>query len=178
MGFAMGLVLVWEDLNGEDPTQWGQGELLLLGDLGMTHQDDDSHSSMSMWINTEGEGPWPFEFKGTMHMTFGGSWLESQGKGYIIRGKGYTTWYDGSFDNHQTGEITEYHVEPMRDYLGDMNVDGLVTYDDVPAFMNQLFGQDHDESRHILADLNEDDMITLADAVIFLDILFRNGGDG
>lgn len=176
IGFAMGIVMVWEDLNGSDPSVWGQGELLLLGDLGMTHQEDHSHSSMSLWIDTTGDGPWPFEFLGTMTMTFGGTWKETCGDGYIIKGNGHATWVEGSFDNHSTGVLESYEIYPMRDHLGDMNVDGEVNYDDVPAFLKQLWGEDHDPSRHILADMNEDDMITLADAAIFLDILFRNEG--
>lgn len=178
MGFAMGLVLVWRDVNGSDPSEWGKGELLLLGDLGMTHQEDDSHSSMSFWIDTTGDGPWPFEFLGTMHLAWGGSWLEEYGPGYIIKGSGYTTWVEGGFDNHQTGVIERYQIEPMAMHLGDMNLNGLITYDDVPAFMRVLFGEDHDESRHILADMNRDEVLDLHDALIFLDILLRNGGDG
>ena len=61
-------------------------------------------------------------------------------------------------------------------YLGDMNLDGEANYGDVPAFFDQFFGRDDDDTRHLLADMDEDGIVGYKDANIFLNLIFWNEG--
>lgn len=171
MGFSMGVLMVWRDNNGHDPTGWGTGESLLQSMIGMNHQEDDGHSGITFRTTFNDKAPYTFEFVGSTTESYAGSWIAEFGKGYMLRGWGTAIWYDRDPSWHQYGSIEQFEVEPLIDHLGDVNMDCSFDFRDVPAFLLQLSGQDHDETRHILADMNEDGWVDMLDAGIFLDAL-------
>jgi hypothetical protein len=175
MGFSMGLVGVWADINGSEHGQWGRGAVLLRSGIGMNHQENDGHSGLSFWMDMRGDGPWPMRFLGSTGMdeAWSGSWLGSYGPGWIYSGKGEINWYRRSLDWDLTGRFSQFRIEPITFRLGDMNLDRGVNYADVPAFIKVLRGDDHDHTRHRLADFNEDDFVDYDDLLLFIQRLLR-----
>jgi hypothetical protein len=171
-GFSMGVLVIWSDVDGSETGRWSQGELLLMSMLGMNHQENDGHSALSMWVDFNGKTPYSIEFVGSTTESWAGRWFNEYGPGYLIRGYGTAVWYEQDPAYHQYGMLDNFEVEPLIWHLGDVNLDCARNYDDVPAFMAQLFGHDHDMTRHVLADMDEDGTVTMQDAMIFLDTLF------
>jgi hypothetical protein len=173
LGYSMGVLVIWTDLDGHGTDRWSQGELLLMSMIGMNHQENEGHSGLSMWTNFDGmKTPYEIEFVGSCLETSAGRWLEEFGPGYVFRGSGQAVWYERDPSWHQYGMIHNFQVEPLIWHLGDVNLDCALNFDDVMPFLANLFHEDHDPTRHLLADIDEDGDVDMQDASMFLNMLF------
>lgn len=168
MGLSMGLLVVWKDTDGSEMGEWGTGELLLLSEIGMNEQDDGGHSAVSFWMDYSGVDDFPFELLGSATHTYGGSWFEQYGPGWILEGTGVASWFYKAIDWDMSGRLDSFGVKPISMNTGDMNLDGITNYGDVDEFFAMFFGKDHDETRFLLADMDLDGEITMDDAMLFL----------
>lgn len=168
MGFSMGLLGIFCDTNGDDPSDWGTGELLLMASFRMNEQQDGGHSALSFWVDYSGEAPWANKMLGSAIMNYDGPWVDLYGPGYIVEASGATTLLDGNFDWYQFGVFDRFHVEPITFNKGDMNLDWEVDLEDLAPFLDVFIGFDHDETRWLLADMNEDGDVDHVDLRLFV----------
>jgi hypothetical protein len=173
MGFAMGIIYVFEDTNGDDPTMWGRGRVLLQTGVGMNHQEDDGHSGLSWWTEMHSGMPYKTMFIGSSgEVPAGiGTWPGMYGPGWIFRGEGRTNWYFLNFDWDQTGRFDRFVIEPISFNHGDMDLDEGVNMGDVRPFIDVLSGDDHDNTRMMLADFDDDGDVDYTDLLMFIEKL-------
>lgn len=179
IGYSMGILLVWEDTNGFDPSDWGTGRFLLRTMIGMNLQQDDGHSGLSWWTEMVGDLPWRSRFIGSAVMDSVGPWAEEYGPGWIIEGRGLTTSMDDvggrRLDLYTDGWIHEVRFQSISQRHGDMNLNGGVDFGDIMGFMMVYIGGDEDETRVMLGDYTEDGFVGNDDFWLFMDALFRGG---
>lgn len=169
MGYSMGIVMVRQDLNGNDIQGWGSGPLLLLGTIGMNHQEGGTeHAGMGFWLDFNTPRP-AFKMRGVLESVYAGAWM-NVAPSWVIDADGYVHEYVLTFDWDQYGALHRFRLTPITDHLGDMNISGRITQLDLPIFFDVWSGRDHDPQKFILADLDEDNDVDFAD---FLELLRR-----
>ena len=171
MGFSMGILGIFCDTNGDDPSDWGTGELLLVVSFGMNDQQNDGHSAMSFWVDFTEKAPWANKMLGSAIMGYhDGSWVDQYGLGYIVEASGATTHMDLTDEllPFQLGVFDRFRVEPITLNTGDMNLDWEVDLDDLGPFLDVYNGFDHDETRLLLADMNDDGFVDDLDLDLFM----------
>ena len=176
MGYAMGLVGVWIDLNGSDRSLWGRGEVVLRSGIGMNLQEDGGHSGLSWWTDMRrSEGPWPIRFIGSTGdaEAWAGAWFEEYGAGWIYRGSGTMNWFRLDLDWDMTGRFDQFRIEPFVFNFGDLDLDQDVTFADVEPFIKVLRGDDQDPTRFGLADFTEDGFVDYDDLILFIQRLLE-----
>lgn len=175
MGFSMGMVGVWSDINGSEHGEWGRGELLLRSGIGMNLQEDGGHSGLSFWVNMRGPAPWAFRFIGSTGMdeAWSGAWFDEYGPGWIYSGHGRVNWYRLNLDWDMTGRFDRFRIEPITFHLGDMNLDRTVDFTDVSPFIEVFRGNDEDHTRLRLADFTEDGFVDYDDLILFINRLLE-----
>jgi hypothetical protein len=175
MGYSMGLVGVWHDINGADRTQWGRGMVMLRAGIGMNHQENDGHSGLSWWTDMRRDAPWPIRFIGSTGdaAAWSGAWFAQYGAGWIYRGEGTVNWYRLNLDWDMTGRFDQFRIEPFVFNFGDLDLDQDVTYGDVEPFIKVLRGDDHDLTRVGLSDFTEDGFVDYDDLILFIERLLR-----
>lgn len=171
MGFSMGLVVIWDDPNGEDIRNWSTGELLMIGAIGMNHQEGGTeHAGMGFWIDYNTPRPL-FKMRGVLESVFGGAWMNIA-PSWVIDGEGYIHEHVLNFEWDQNGRLDRFRLTPINQHLGDMNLSGRIDDLDAAIFFEVWAGRDHDPQKFILADLDEDGDVDFAD---FLELVRRMG---
>lgn len=175
MGFSMGLIGVWADLNGSENAEWGRGEVLLRSGIGMNLQEDGGHSGLSFWVDMRGELPWPMRYLGSTGMceAWQGAWFGEYGPGWIYTARGEVNWYFLNLDWDLSGKFDRFRIEPITFHFGDMNLDRDVDFADVASFIEVLRGNDEDHTRLRLADFTEDGFVDYDDLILFIQRLLE-----
>lgn len=169
MGFAMGVLMVRQDLNGSNIEGWGRGPLLLLGVIGMNHQPAGTeHAGMGFWIDYKTPQP-AFKMRGVLESVYGGAWM-NRAPSWVIDAEGYVHELRLNFDYDQYGRFSRFRISPITDHLGDMNLSGRIDMLDVAIFFEVWAGRDHDPQKLVLADLDSDGDVDFAD---FLELVNR-----